>query len=1491
MFERVKRIFGLGKASQPTVQAPFQYQQNNLYGQPPGLSYYPAPYGQAPWMYPMYPGMPNTVPNQGGAKDALYRPQPFYSQFSVHPPYPGHLGNWLPPVPPPGLPSGQFTAVYHPPPYPPPQMYPAPPMANPQASGQTQNFSYGLPAAILAPAPSQAVKEESPSYQWPDGNVKLECTTGQEPEGWDDQGWMWRSSGLRILGLPEDAFKVDKRVCLGVFHCACSSDAGDPIRFFRPKKEKVARDKQRSETCHICHSTLTYVSCTASLTYYMYKDHEDIQHSVRQHSGRHEHGRPPIKVLPAADRAAFDRQVRENPSLTAQQLRAGGGPTQIALGDINPVLLSARKARTEVENSKVRQGIAAPATTRNSGFQLLDSLSTLQDSFETPWIVKSDLMDGRFIVMQTPFMRDVLLQDQIRSWHGENLEAESGRHGLVTDGCHDFFKQGILLTSLVFSQVIMRWAPVLFTWIGKFDERHHKSHFDQLVYVIAELCTKGLGYAFDERLYSAVLDFSTAQRNGFISAFVEFMCARIPGWNTLSEDSRTAEASALRIRAEALIKGCIVHWKRSLHKIKQVLGAKHLFRFEGLIGVLESERTTAAEFLQAVEQIRTEFPEVRPWLAWWILPGNGSMIFPAMQKMPADLRAKLPNSTNASESNHWLLYRAVGYGFDLWEGIRRLYRFQRETEMLYAAIIAGHVNARFQGTKLQPKSRLNWHENDGRAPDTRERLAALQKIEDEFTARNSTLTDAERWTACNSGPALLIVPPPPPSNSTPPSLLFRQSYVWDANSCFIDAPLEAYFRAFIVMGDAVRGELLRRIRTEAPDTGLRDVFEPLWLRGLLSGAIISRSSTVTKPSSTKLMHALQAGQLNVKRLISSKWDGGEFAFGMPGCSRTWLNQMISTETTRDIQKYFGISHTVNYTCNSKHSTKIPSDISVENGIHQGDIFLAHSYTDEGFYRPSLIDYLIHAIPRQRHGASRTDSWPPLHVGAPIPCSHRSCNASEAAVTSITTEWPLILRIDPILHARTMAFDPETPDVACPLILNLGSDVQYTLIARVIYLGPQAEGTIGHYVTKTRLKDSTYMYNDRRRGGLLTELGPLHLLKDHEPNTSFVVYLRTSKSSKTSRTIDEIQTDYAKIPIRPIEPVIPVSDDDTEDELGQIIDQMLIDTITSPPKNAWTSFKPNQVVMLPVPAPDWRASNVLWYPARFIQRYQRRANRFNEYEFQWLECNDGTLYSSDDSNLPVLMLRTHYRSRKFLKEIAEVRLTEKQNPTLTAIFDAAFPQVALILAVWDEKHPAIESFNQYFSGAKSIDRHQKAGDWMRAFGLAPTPELEAVLSAPLLRLMQHTNLAALTDAERTERVMGVGSALFQLLAAQNELGEALNLNGDLIHDLEDESVVSIRSDGNEALNAMFASVSFGSSKMPIDQQMLKFNRTHTVFDEDFRPTMFRREHPSQVPPSDPIPVTIPGGTKRIGDQLTEDEKPSKRAKTEVIVHALMVDFDQ
>lgn len=165
------------------------------------------------------------------------------------------------------------------------------------------------------------------------------------------------------------------------------------------------------------------------------------------------------------------------------------------------------------------------------------------------------------------------------------------------------------------------------------------------------------------------------------------MSARIPGWNTLSAASRASEIAALRGRAEALVKGCYVHWKRSTCKIKQLISPDHVFRFELLLGTLENHRSTPEEFLNAADELRTKYPEVRAWIAWWLLPDNAALIFPAMAKMSPQLRARLPDTTNGGESSHWLLYRACGQKFDLWEGIRRLFMFQREQEMLYDAVL------------------------------------------------------------------------------------------------------------------------------------------------------------------------------------------------------------------------------------------------------------------------------------------------------------------------------------------------------------------------------------------------------------------------------------------------------------------------------------------------------------------------------------------------------------------------------------------------------------------------------------------------------------------------------------------------------------------------------------------------------------------------------------------------------------------------------------
>ncbi|KAJ7722221.1 hypothetical protein DFH07DRAFT_783897 [Mycena maculata] len=206
----------------------------------------------------------------------------------------------------------------------------------------------------------------------------------------------------------------------------------------------------------------------------------------------------------------------------------------------------------------------------------------------------------------------------------------------------------------------------------------------------------------------------------------------------------------------------------------------------------------------------------------------------------------------------------------------------------------------------------------------------------------------------------------------------------------------------------------------------------------------------------------------------------------------------------------------------------------------------------------------------------------------------------------------------------------------------------------------------------------------------------------------------------------------------------------------------------------------------------------------------------------MECNDGTeVYNSQDGVLPVLMLRTFRKSRKFCQQINDADLTEKQigtirmpaymdpdcqdhqNLALESIFEQFVPDVAQILAVFGPKHPVVCNFNGYSRGKTALERSRKCALWLQTLDLVPTPELEEVLQRALHNLLVHTALVDLTKAERNERVMGVGAALLQLLAVQNDLGEPLNLNSTILDDILDCKVTQRRDDSMHALAAMFS----------------------------------------------------------------------------------------
>ncbi|KAJ6479615.1 hypothetical protein C8R45DRAFT_933424 [Mycena sanguinolenta] len=268
------------------------------------------------------------------------------------------------------------------------------------------------------------------------------------------------------------------------------------------------------------------------------------------------------------------------------------------------------------------------------------------------------------------------------------------------------------------------------------------------------------------------------------------------------------------------------------------------------------------------------------------------------------------------------------------------------------------------------------------------------------------------------------------------------------------------------------------------------------------------------------------------------------------------------------------------------------------------------------------------------------------------------------------------------------------------------------------------------------------------------------------------------------------------------------------------------------------------------------------------KYNKWAAPQRKYEFEWFECTDGI----EDIDLTAEQL-----GKVHLPLYLRPGYPEHKNPELTAIFTAATTPITKILAAFDITHPGVADFMQYFRGKKLAERRRGLNDRLARLQLVPTPELEEVLARPLIALMRHEALSKLFEGERNDRVFGVGSALLQMLAVQKELGEPLNLNGDMVDDLLMRRVIRCGNDGHMALNEMFSVTQLPDVKTgELPRELLAFRNAHTIYDPDFRPLIYFREAPSMASPKKPVPVVLK--RKAGAEAEVEGKKEPKRRKT-------------
>ena len=111
---------------------------------------------------------------------------------------------------------------------------------------------------------------------------------------------------------------------------------------------------------------------------------------------------------------------------------------------------------------------------------------------------------------------------------------------LLSDVTYKCFKNGYLLTTSMYCKELGQWILVQLSWMRGLSEQYYKIHFSTL---FKKFKDKLINNEEAQTLCRQVVDFSAAQRNGFILAYMEVFNKADPS------------------QASPLLKGCHEHFR------------------------------------------------------------------------------------------------------------------------------------------------------------------------------------------------------------------------------------------------------------------------------------------------------------------------------------------------------------------------------------------------------------------------------------------------------------------------------------------------------------------------------------------------------------------------------------------------------------------------------------------------------------------------------------------------------------------------------------------------------------------------------------------------------------------------------------------------------------------------------------------------------------------------------------------------------------------
>ncbi|KAG0691978.1 hypothetical protein DFH29DRAFT_1074083 [Suillus ampliporus] len=302
------------------------------------------------------------------------------------------------------------------------------------------------------------------------------------------------------------------------------------------------------------------------------------------------------------------------------------------------------------------------------------------------FVLHSQFEDIAVVVMQTRYMAASLIKDCCD---------EEAVNGIVSDAAHGYWMdhKKLLIFSSTFSPELECWVPGLMTYANGATEGHYQLHFVFLFRTMAQEADVR-GIEVKDELFANVVDFSDAEKAGFISAFADFWTER--------GDSRTEEE--LRGAAAALLKGCQQHFRSQVTRVSKISAAvppelRDHFK-DRAMSLLDAG--TLDEFKRIAQALLDDFPLTEKWLWWWMRDQHAKMLFQPFSHDGSSAMDSIALDHQCSGSN-------------------ALEAISRTTGKLNVGRRQNSIKA-LQNPATLRAARMKSVKNDGRPPDTSHEL-------------------------------------------------------------------------------------------------------------------------------------------------------------------------------------------------------------------------------------------------------------------------------------------------------------------------------------------------------------------------------------------------------------------------------------------------------------------------------------------------------------------------------------------------------------------------------------------------------------------------------------------------------------------------------------------------------------------------------------------------------------------------------------------------